>query len=177
MLTFPDAFLSVILNFPGLFSKRVFTDGQLLLAGAILTPAKRPISSVLRLMVLSEGKNFHKYHRVLSTAQWWAGKAAQLLLSQLLDCFLPAGDVVVGIDETLERRWGRKMAVRGIYRERVRSSSSHFVKRSGLRWISLLLLVPIGWAKRVWALPFLTALAPSEPFGLVPAGNGKCDDK
>jgi hypothetical protein len=69
------------------------------------------------------------------------------------------------------------MAVRGIYRERVRSSSSHFVKRSGLRWISLLLLVPIGWAKRVWALPFLTALAPSEPYALVPAGNGKCDDK
>jgi hypothetical protein len=74
------------------------------------------------------------------------------------------------------------MAVRGIYRERVRSSSSHFVKRSGLRWISLLLLVPIGWAKRVWHpvshMRSREAFAiKSLPIGLVPAGNGKCDDK
>jgi hypothetical protein len=166
MLTFPDEFLSVILNFQGLFSKRVFTHGQLLLAGAILTPAKRTISSVLRIMGLSQEKNFHKYHRVLSAAQWSARKAAQLLLRQLLDCFLPAGDVVVGIDETLERRWGRKIAARGIYRDSVRSSGSHFVKSSGLRWMSVMLLVPIGWAKRVWALPFLTVLAPSERYAL-----------
>jgi hypothetical protein len=38
----------------------------------------------------------------------------------------------------------------------------HFVKGSGLRWISLMLLAPIPWAGRAWALPFLSALAPSE---------------
>jgi hypothetical protein len=68
------------------------------------------------------------------------------------------------MDETLERRWGRKIAARGIYRDSVRSSGSHFVKSSGLRWISVMLLVPISWAKRVWALPFLSALAPSEQY-------------
>ena len=44
----------------------------------------------------------------------------------------------------------------------VRSSDSHFVKTSGLRWLSLMLLVDIPWAHRVWALPFFTVLAPSE---------------
>ena len=44
----------------------------------------------------------------------------------------------------------------------MRSSHGHFVKASGLRWLSLMLLAPIPWAGRVWALPFLTALAPSE---------------
>ena len=72
--------------------------------------------------------------------------------------------MVIGIDETIERRWGARIAARGIYRDPVRSSKGHFVKASGLRWISLMLLAPIPWAGRVWALPFLTALAPSERF-------------
>jgi hypothetical protein len=64
----------------------------------------------------------------------------------------------------VERRWGPKIKARGIYRDAVRSSGSHFVKTSGLRWISVMLLAPITWAQRVWALPILTALAPSERF-------------
>jgi hypothetical protein len=71
---------------------------------------------------------------------------------------------VLGIDETIERRWGSKIKARGIYRDPVRSSRSHFVKASGLRWISLMLLAPIPWAEKVWALPFLTVLAPSERY-------------
>lgn len=70
----------------------------------------------------------------------------------------------MGIDDTIERRWGKRIAARGIYRDPVRSSDSHFVKTSGLRWLSLMLLVDIPWANRVWALPFLTVLAPSERY-------------
>jgi len=70
----------------------------------------------------------------------------------------------MGLDDTLERRRGAKIKAKGIYRDAVRSSQSHFVKASGLRWLSLMLLVPIPWAGRVWALPFLTALAPSERY-------------
>jgi len=52
----------------------------------------------------------------------------------------------------------------GIYRDPVRSSESHLVKASGLRWLSMMLLVEIAWAQRVWALPFFTVLAPSERY-------------
>lgn len=72
--------------------------------------------------------------------------------------------LVFGLDETLERRWGKKIKARGIYRDAVRSSHSYFVKCSGLRWMCLMLLTPVSWAKRVWALPFLTVLAPSERY-------------
>ncbi|MGG6265271.1 hypothetical protein ACQ4M3_13675 [Leptolyngbya sp. AN03gr2] len=75
--------------------------------------------------------------------------------------FAPAGVLVLGIDDTIERRWGQRIAARGIYRDPVRSSRSHMVKASGLRWLSLMLLVPIPWANRVWALPFLTVLSPA----------------
>ncbi|BAZ03376.1 hypothetical protein NIES3974_00020 [Calothrix sp. NIES-3974] len=70
----------------------------------------------------------------------------------------------MGLDETIERRWGQRIAARGIYRDPVRSSHEHVVKASGLRWISLMLLAAIPWAQRVWALPFLTVLPPSERY-------------
>ena len=87
-----------------------------------------------------------------------------MLLRLLVASFAVFGPVVLGLDDTIERRRGAKIKAKGIYRDPVRSSHSHFVKASGLRWLSLMLLAPIPWAQRVWALPFLTVLAPSERY-------------
>ena len=87
---------------------------------------------------------------------------ARTLLMQVLGAVLPAGEVVLGVDDTIERRWGPKIKARGLYRDPVRSSRGHFVRASGLRWLSLMVMVPISWAGRRWALPFLTVLAPSK---------------
>jgi DDE superfamily endonuclease len=87
------------------------------------------------------------------------------LLRLLVASFLSAdATVVIGIDDTIERRWGHKISARGIYRDPVRSSKGHFVKTSGLRWLSAQLLVHIPWAGRIMGLPFLTMLAPSKRF-------------
>jgi hypothetical protein len=135
-----------------------------MILGAILAPGKRTVTSLLRIMGLSAEKNYHKYHRVLSLSKWSPLKAAKRLLLRLLVVFAPEGPLVFGIDDTIERRRGKKIKAKGIYRDPVRSSKSHFVKTSGLRWLSAMLLSPISWADRVWALPFLTALAPSERY-------------
>ncbi len=135
-----------------------------MLAGAILAPGKRTVSALLRIVGLSQEKAFHKYHRVLSHARWSSLKASRLLMSHLIKVFVKDGPLVIGIDETLERRWGKQISTRGIYRDAVRSSDSHFVKCSGLRWVSVMVLTKISWANRIWALPFLTALAPSERY-------------
>jgi hypothetical protein len=82
-------------------------------------------------------------------------------LGHLLAVLWPGGEVVLAIDDTIERRWGTKIEARGIYRDPVRSSDGHFVKTSGLRWLSLAVVLPVPFAKRRWALPFLTVLAPS----------------
>jgi hypothetical protein len=87
-----------------------------------------------------------------------------VLLRALVTTFAPRGPLLVGIDETVERRRGAKIAAKGIYRDGVRSSHGYFVKASGLRWLCVMLLVTVPWAGRVWALPFLTALAPSERY-------------
>ncbi len=115
-------------------------------------------------MGLSQQKHFQNYHRVLNRAIWSSRKASQILLNQLISVFAPSGVLVMGIDDTIERRKGKCIVAKGIYRDPVRSSESHFVKVSGLRWLSLMLLVEIEWAQRIWALPFFTILAPLERY-------------
>jgi len=165
MLTLPEEFSRQISGFAPLFSKSVFENAKTLLLGAILSLGRRTVCACLRSVGLSQEQRFHKYHWVLSLAEWCPRQAARVLTRLLIARFCPAGSpLIMGIDETLERRWGRCIHTRGIYRDGKRSSKSHFVKGSGLRWVCLMLLTPIRWASRVWALPFLTVLAPSERY-------------
>jgi hypothetical protein len=162
MSTLSAGFAKLILPFACLFSKRVFQSVQVLLAGAILAPGKRTVTSVLRVMGLSQEQHFQNYHRVLNRAVWSSLATSRILLQLLVHAFAPEGPLVFGLDDTIERRWGARIAARGIYRDPVRSSHSHFVKVSGLRWLCMMLLAPIPWAARVWALPFFTTLCPSQ---------------
>ena len=164
MPTLPTDIITLLTAFAPLFSERVFRHVKLLIVGAILTPGKRTVTAALRVMGRANEKHFVNYHRVLSRANWSSRRAAKILLHILVRTFAHNGPLVLGIDETLERRRGAKIAAKGIYRDAARSSRSFFVKSSGLRWISLMLLCPIPWAGRVWALPFLTVLAPSERY-------------
>src|SRR5437763_4662495 len=160
----PCEFVALMVAFAPLFSKPVFQHAQLLLMGAILAPTKRTVTQALRVMGKSQDRHFQNYHRVLNRAVWSALSASRILLGLLLAAFAPSGVLVMGLDDTIERRRGEHIKALGIYRDPVRSSHSHFVKASGLRWLSLMLLVEIPWAGRVWALPFLTALCPSERY-------------
>jgi hypothetical protein len=162
--TLPAEMIRVLTLFAPLFSKSVFQHVQVLVAGAILAPGKRTVASALRAMGLEEERCFCRYHRVLSRATWSSQEASRLLLGLLVEAFVPEGPLVLGVDETLERRRGKKVAAKGIYRDPVRSTHHHFVKASALRWICVTLLAPVPWAGRVWALPFLSALAYSERY-------------
>jgi hypothetical protein len=164
MLTIPVALTQLIVKFAPLFSKRVWEHAVVLVVGALLAPGKRTVTAMLRVMGLSQEGQFQKYHRVLNRARWARLAVARVLLGLLIRTFVPVGPVVIGLDDTLERRRGEKIKAKGIYRDPVRSSRSQVVKASGLRWLCALLLAEIPWAGRVWALPFLTALCPSERY-------------
>ena len=157
-------YLTLIGVFAPIFSRRIWRHAQVLLVGAILAPGRRTVTALLRVMGLSDEQHFQTYHRVLNRAVWSSLEVSRILLGLLVRTFAATGTIVLGLDETIERRWGAKIKARGIYRDPVRSSRSHFVKASGLRWLSLMLLVRIPWAGKVWALPFLTVLAPSERY-------------
>ena len=163
MEALPREIVRVLRVFEDVFSERVWDWAQVLVVGAILTPGQRTVAAVLRVMGLSDERQFQNYHRVLNRARWSSRELSRRLLGRLVETFVPAAaPIVVGRDETIERRRGAKIAAKGIYRDPVRSSKGHFVKASGLRWISMQVLAEIPWAGRIWGLPFLTVLAPSE---------------
>src|SRR6266498_1138254 len=165
MRDLPPAIVLVLRLFEPVFSERVWDWAQVLMVGAILAPGQRTVAAILRVMGQSEERQYQNYHRVLNRAHWSSRAVSRILLWVLARVFVgAAGPVVVGLDDTIERRWGAKIAARGIYRDPVRSSKGHFVKASGLRWISVQVLARIPWAERVWGLPFLTVLAPSERY-------------
>ena len=148
--------------FRPIFTAPVWERVLVLLMGSILAPGKRTVSSALRITGRATVSNFTCYHQVLNRAHWSSLAVARRLLALIIDHLVPDGPIVIGIDDTIERRWGPKIAARGIYRDPVRSSHAHFVKTSGLRWLSFMVLCSVPWANRVKALPFLSILAPSE---------------
>jgi hypothetical protein len=164
MLTLPAELLPVLGAFAPLFSKPVWAHATVLVVGAILTTGKRTVTACLRVMGLSQETCFVNYHRVLSRARWSTLAASRLLLRLLVAAFAPTGELVFGLDDTIERRRGAHIAARGIYRDPVRSSQAHVVKASGLRWLCCMLLLPLPWGEAIWGLPFLTVLCPSERY-------------
>src|SRR3979490_1481566 len=159
----PEHFLSRLVGFSDLFTRPTWSNVLVLLAGVILAPGRRTVSTALRILGRERDPDFCTFHRILNRAAWSSRAVAGRLLLLLMACFLPAGaPVVIGIDDTIERRWGPKIKARGIYRDPVRSSKGHFVKASGLRWLSAMLLGQVPSGERVMALPFPALLAPSE---------------
>src|SRR5258706_6429851 len=165
MLTLPIWIMTVLGEFaPAIYGPSTWYKVEVLVVGAILARGQRTISAMLRVMGLSGERNYAMYHHVLSRAVWSGLEVSAILLRLLVRTFDRGGPLVFGVDETIERRRGAKIAAKGIYRDPVRSSQSHFVKASGLRWVSLMWLTRVPFAERIWALPFLTALAPSERY-------------
>jgi len=161
----PPRFLSRLAGFTDLFTRPTWSNVLVLLAGVILAPGRRTVTTALRILGRDRDPDFCTFHRVLNRAAWSSRAVAGRLLLLLIAAFVPSSaPVVIGIDDTIERRWGPKISARGIYRDPVRSSKGHFVKASGLRWLSAMLLVRVPWADRIMALPFLTLLAPSKRF-------------
>jgi len=167
MEALPREIVRVLRVFEDVFSERIWDWAQVLVIGAILTPGQRTVAAVLRVMGLGDERQYQNYHRVLNRARWSSRELSRRLLLVLVETLVSVDEpVVIGLDETIERRRGAKIAAKGIYRDPVRSSKSHFVKASGLRWISMQVLTVVPWAGRIWGLPFLTVLAPSERYNV-----------
>ena len=128
MLRLPARFATVILCFAPLFRQYTWRHAQVLLIGAILVPGQRTVTSILRICGLCRERRFVNYHRVLNRAAWSGQAAARLLLGLLLDAFVPHGPVLLGLDDTIERRRGKRISAKGIYRDPVRSSRGHFTQ-------------------------------------------------
>jgi hypothetical protein len=154
--------ISVLTVLAPLFTRPTWKNINTLLVGAILCCGARRITSILRVMGLSEVKNFPKYHRVLSRSQWNSLAASKILFGLLINLLPESWPKIIAVDETLERRRGKKIKAKGAYRHAVASGQSRVVICFGLKWECMTLIVPLPWCKRPWALPFMVILSPSK---------------
>jgi len=140
MRDLPPAIVLVLRLFEPVFSERVWDWAQVLMVGAILAPGQRTVAAILRVMGQSGERQYQNYHRVLNRAHWSSREVSRRLLWALVRvCVAADAPVVVGLDDTIERRWGATIAARGIYRDPVRSSKGHFPSCVGASW-------PVGCA-------------------------------
>ncbi|RME56573.1 hypothetical protein D6779_10380 [Candidatus Parcubacteria bacterium] len=141
------------------FTVPTFKNMMVLTYGAILSPGRRTVAAALRVLGLEDRPDFGKYHRVLNRARWKPLLLSRLLLGLIIGLCLPDGaPLTLVVDETLERRWGRKIKYKGLFRDPIRSTKKKVVHSPGLRWLCLSSLVTVPWSRRPWALPFLTVL-------------------
>jgi DDE superfamily endonuclease len=123
MHTLPEPIMHVLDHFAPLFSRCTWRWAVVMLAGAILAPGKRTVTAALRVMGLSDDIHFQNCHRLVNRAVWSSRQLSRILLQLLLDAFVPPdAPIVMGVDETIEQRWGAKIAARGIYRDAMRSA-------------------------------------------------------
>lgn len=154
--------IAVLRCFAPVFTKPTFGHVTTLVLGALLADGARTVASALRAVGLAHGRQFTTYHRVLNRARWSPLALSRRLLALLLATFLPAdAPLVLLVDETLERRRGRKIAWKSRFRDPVRAGPGRPVTTPALRWLNVSLLVPLPWSTRPWALPVLTLPAPA----------------
>ena len=122
MFTPPAEVRAVLAAFAPLFTQPSWRRAQALLCGVLLAPANHTLTAALRALGLANDPSFQNYHRVLNRARWSARQAARVLLGLLVEAFVPAGPLIIGLDETVERRRGRKLTARAIYYDAARSS-------------------------------------------------------
>jgi hypothetical protein len=154
----------LLLAFAPAFHRPTFARAVLLLCGTLLASGRRTVSAALRTVGLADDRHFGAYHRVLSRARWSPLLLGRLLLGLVVARLLAAeAPVVLLLDETLERRRGRRIAYKGRFRDAVRSRGPQVVTSEGVQWLCLMVLVPLPWCGRPWALPVLTvpALSPA----------------
>jgi len=162
MTSLSPAILAILTPFSILFSRPVWNNALTLIVGAILCRGKRTICAVLRIMGLSNETSFAKYHHVLNRVKWSPLLASKILLNLVMSMGEKSQQLVLYIDETLERRRGPKIKAKGYYRDAVRSSKSIVVKSSGLKWLTLAVAWRFPFSARYFALPIMTTLEPSE---------------
>jgi hypothetical protein len=161
----PAEIVAALTAFAPLFSDRTWVKAQTLAVGAILATGHRTVCSVLRVMGLSQERHFTNYHRVLNRDAWSCLAAGQVLLGLIVAVLPRDWPIALAADDTIERRRGRRIKAKGCYRDPVRSTRKHVVTCFGLKWVALMVLVPVPWSQRVWALPLLTSLSWPEGSG------------
>ena len=156
-MSLPRPIITVLAHFEPLFTAPTWKKVVILLVGTVLARGRRTVTAALRQMGRQQ-THFSGFHQVLNRARWSSLAVSRRLLEVLVQTFVSVGGTIeIVMDETLERRWGPRISKRGYWRDSLLSSKERSVSSSGLRWVTMALVI-LQWTKMRWALPFLSVL-------------------
>lgn len=162
MPTPSSAIVPLLAAFAPTFTAPTFAHALILVYGTLLASGRRTVTAALRAVGLQDERHFTTYHRVLNHAIWSPLPLSKILRGLIVAAFLAADEpLLLVIDDTLERRYGRRVAYKGRYHDAVRSTTGRTATCSGIRWLCVCALVRVPWSTRRWALPFLTVPSPT----------------
>ena len=161
-LHLPPRFLAWLSPYLAVFSRRSRPTAAALAVGALLAVGPRTVTNCLRALGLAWHPGFAAFHRVLNRNAWSGLALARALLRAVVAAFVPSGPIIVGVDHTLERRRGPRIGPAGRFYDPSRRADLPKPTARGLRWLSAMVLVEVPFARRIWALPVLTALTPGK---------------
>ncbi len=143
-MSLPSSIRAVLAHFEPLFTAPTWKKVVTLLVGTLLARGRRTVTTALRQMGHQMNPQFSVVHHVLNRARWSSLEVSRRLLQVLVATFVGAGGTVeIVIDETLERSFGRKISKRGDFRDSLRSSKERSVSTSGIRWVTMALVVSL----------------------------------
>ncbi len=156
----PPTIIAVLSAFQPAFTRPTYQKMVVLIVGTLLARGRRTVASALRQIGVHHDPTWAKDHHVLTRSAWSTLQVSRSLLKLVLATFGEAGGTVtIVIDETLERRWGRKSTKGCHWRDSRLSSRKRNVTTRGLRWIVMAVIVTLPWTRQHWAVPFFRVLA------------------
>lgn len=157
MSPLPEASILVFAPLAPRVSPQVWCHPPLLIGGTILPPRARTVTAAARVMGLAAQHRFPTSHRGLNRTMGSTRPAGRKLGGWLNTWLLPArATIVLGADDTLDRRSGRTRRGKASYRDAPRSSKQPLIRCLGLKCVALMLMAPVPWSRRMRALPCLT---------------------
>lgn len=156
-------FIPMLEGFKKHFGKGVYRSLCVLAVGAILCPKIRTVSRCLRVLGLHKEQNYGRYYYALNKAKWSCLGLSRTLLG-IVSAYAAGTDGILrfNLDDTLVRRQGKKIKLKGPHHDGVRSRGKYKVITQGIRWLSLQLNCKFPWSEHYWSLPILTLPYPSK---------------
>ncbi len=162
MPTLPDAILTVLMPFAIIFQQhRVFQKAVTLFMGTLLCLGGVTVCAALRALGMNTDRAYSRFHRLLNRDLWNMLLGSKILLNKLINAF-PSNTITFAIDDTIERRRGKKIKAKGFFKDPLGTGANKVITCSGLRWVPIMLLVKVPFMKRTVGLPFMVVLSPSE---------------
>ncbi|MCH7595426.1 MAG: transposase [Planctomycetes bacterium] len=148
-----------IQQFASCFTKPSFQTFRVIVAGWLLGGGRRTVTHVLLAGDGLKIKTFSCYHRFFSKARWTIDSMGRVIVSMVLKFIPKDTPIVAAIDDTLNRKTGKRIWAAGMHHDPILSKGKRCLFSFGHNWVVLSIQLRFAFAPdKVWSLPILMRL-------------------